>query len=102
LLFSFLKKHEKYLIYHVFYYIFMQGVSIPGDEPDWAGDWSPEGETGVSYPYWEGWQVQHVVLCESMGASDLFPPSQRGKVSSSKAPVWSPCVAFSINGGVEV
>uniref|UniRef100_A0A8C2UCN7 Diacylglycerol kinase n=2 Tax=Coturnix japonica TaxID=93934 RepID=A0A8C2UCN7_COTJA len=33
-----------------------QGVSIPGDEPDWAGDWSPEGETGVSYPYWEGWQ----------------------------------------------
>ncbi|OXB72862.1 UNVERIFIED_CONTAM: hypothetical protein H355_003300 [Colinus virginianus] len=33
-----------------------QGVSIPGDEPDWAGDWSPEGEMGVSYPYWEGWQ----------------------------------------------
>ncbi|KAK4828758.1 hypothetical protein QYF61_000749 [Mycteria americana] len=33
-----------------------QVVSIPGDEPDWAGDWSPEGETGVSYPYWEGWQ----------------------------------------------
>lgn len=57
-----------------FYYIFMQVVSIPGDEPDWAGDWSPEGETGVSYPYWEGWQVQHVVLCESMGASDLFSP----------------------------
>ncbi|XP_068518961.1 diacylglycerol kinase iota isoform X10 [Anas acuta] len=33
-----------------------QVVSIPGDEPDWAGDWSPEGEMGVSYPYWEGWQ----------------------------------------------
>nr|XP_041569548.1 diacylglycerol kinase iota isoform X7 [Taeniopygia guttata] len=33
-----------------------QVVSIPGDEPDWAGDWSPEGETGVSYPFWEGWQ----------------------------------------------
>lgn len=57
----------------------MQVVSIPGDEPDWAGDWSPEGETGVSYPYWEGWQVQHVVLCESMGASDLFPPHSVGK-----------------------
>ncbi|XP_064276978.1 diacylglycerol kinase iota isoform X8 [Passer domesticus] len=33
-----------------------QVVSIPGDEPDWAGDWSPEGEMGVSYPFWEGWQ----------------------------------------------
>lgn len=51
----------------------MQVVSIPGDEPDWAGDWSPGGKTGVSYPYWEGWQVQHVVLCESVGASDFSP-----------------------------
>ncbi|CAM4456062.1 diacylglycerol kinase iota isoform X3 [Caretta caretta] len=33
-----------------------QVVSIPGDEPDWEGDWSPGGKTGVSYPYWEGWQ----------------------------------------------
>ncbi|XP_075796157.1 diacylglycerol kinase iota isoform X1 [Pelodiscus sinensis] len=31
-------------------------VSIPGDELDWEGDWSPGGKTGVSYPYWEGWQ----------------------------------------------
>ncbi|KAM3833694.1 diacylglycerol kinase iota [Vipera latastei] len=33
-----------------------QVVSTPGDEPDWAGDWSPGRKTGVSYLNWEGWQ----------------------------------------------
>ncbi|KAH0617027.1 hypothetical protein JD844_028597 [Phrynosoma platyrhinos] len=31
-------------------------VSTSGDEPDWAGDWSPGRKTGVSYLNWEGWQ----------------------------------------------
>ncbi|XP_053108303.1 diacylglycerol kinase iota isoform X11 [Hemicordylus capensis] len=33
-----------------------QVVSTSGDEPDWAGDWSPGRKTGVSYLNWEGWQ----------------------------------------------
>ncbi|XP_039769183.1 diacylglycerol kinase iota isoform X1 [Ornithorhynchus anatinus] len=33
-----------------------QVVSIPGDEPDWEGDWSSPEKTGVSPPNGEGWQ----------------------------------------------
>lgn len=58
-------------------------ISIPGDElelgwagdgPGWAGDWSPSENLGFFHFYWEGWQVYHVLLCESIRASAALTP----------------------------
>lgn len=93
-------KHSS--LYLVLLNLFTQVVSASGDEPDWAGDWSPGRKTGVSYLHWEGWQVQHVLLCESMGASSFLLPHSVGKFPVLKVPVWSQCVASSITSGVTV
>lgn len=58
-------------------------ISIPGDElelgwagdgPGWAGDWSPSENLGFFHLYWEGWQVYHVLLCESLRAPVALAP----------------------------
>lgn len=57
-----LEQTNKCPLRHTSFYLvllnFIQVVSTSGDEPDWAGDWSPGRKTGVSYLNWEGWQVQ--------------------------------------------
>lgn len=83
-------------------------ISIPGDElelgwagdgPGWAGDWSPSENLGFFHFYWEGWQVHHVLLCESIRAppvrgSNSLPPRGGESVAHSGALDWFLSVAY--------
>ena len=87
-------------------------ISIPGDElelgwagdgPGWAGDWSPSENLGFFHLYWEGWQVYHVLLCESIRAPPrLQLPAPRGGESVAHPGALVSVCGLPMNSGLEV